>query len=360
MFFNGYDSSGARTRYEVVEIAAQADGLSYNAEVYRGKKGDLDSWLHNNMGGLTADVLVANSSGRPEEFNLFGGTKGNAIDVPLLARPLALHLIHSFSLQRPNDLNTVGGRFLDHGVYSYVGSVEEPYLGAFIPPGLLMQRLFNFVPFLVASRSWDGPFATVWRLTTIGDPLMLVQPPARRIIKQAPIPLIPDAVDLQTLARDQLRELLASPAEAAAVIKTLVSLGRDDMAARVWKGIQGESNLAVATQAAPVALAPLFRERNFEEFLRAFDRLPASQRKGDALDMLWHLATPRLGSISDAATLGLLLSSGREPDPSIDLKRVLPHVERVLGRGAGRVVIERAIKAATSDKVRENLRQLSP
>lgn len=357
-FFNGYTTGGGRERYDVIDIAVKTSEAGYTTTINRGSEGDLDAWLNNSMGGLSVDVLVANSSGQPEEFNLTGGSKGGAVDVPLLARPLALHLIHSYSLQRPNDHGTVGGRFLDHGVYAYVGSVEEPYLGAFVPPDLLMRRLFSFVPFLVAGRSWDGPFASVWRLTTIGDPLMLAQPPARRLIQQAAVPVIPNAINLKDLARDQLSALRASPSETAAVISTLVMLGRDTAAVQMWNRLSGEASLAAATDAAPVALGPLFRERDFTGFLRAFDRLPANARRGDVLDMLWHLATPRLGSITDPTTLGLLLVSPRSTDPSIDLERLLPHVERVLGKGAGRAAIERALKKTRSEKVRTELTQL--
>jgi hypothetical protein len=152
--------------------------------------------------------------------------------------------------------------------------------------------------------------------------------------------------------------LRASPSETAAVISTLVMLGRDTAAVQMWNRLSGEASLAAATDAAPVALGPLFRERDFTGFLRAFDRLPANARRGDVLDMLWHLATPRLGSITDPTTLGLLLVSPRSTDPSIDLERLLPHVERVLGKGAGRAAIERALKKTRSEKVRTELTQL--
>lgn len=358
LFFNGYDTRGGRENYEVVEVTEASQNHGYDADMLRGTDGDLASWLRLDMGGLDVDALVANSSGRPHEFSLTGRTKGHAIDVPLLARPLALHLVHSYSLQRPADLNTVGGRFLDHGVYAYVGSVEEPYLGAFIPPTLFLNRMFNFVPFLVAGRSWDGPFSTIWRVTTIGDPLMLMQPPPRRKIQRAEMPSIPNAIDLQDVAREYVIALRESPRAAPEAIETLVLLGRDDMAARVWRATRGDSNLDSATRAAPMALGPLFRQRRFDEFLRAFDRLPAGERTGIALDMLWHFATPRLETMDDVATLGLLLSSARGPDPSIDLARLLPHVERVIGAGAGRSAIERALQVTTSEKVRTALKRL--
>ena len=65
-------------------------------------------------------------------------------------------MVHSFSLQRPDDANTVGGRFLSRGVYAYVGSVDEPYLAAFVPPALQVRRLAVGVPFLLAGRMWPG------------------------------------------------------------------------------------------------------------------------------------------------------------------------------------------------------------
>ena len=66
---------------------------------FEGKQGTLDAWLGMVMGGLNADVLFASSSGRPEFFELAENTRGHAVDIPILQKPLALQFIHSFSLR---------------------------------------------------------------------------------------------------------------------------------------------------------------------------------------------------------------------------------------------------------------------
>ncbi|MFP3386816.1 hypothetical protein, partial [Tritonibacter sp. SIMBA_163] len=81
-----------------------------------------------------------------------------------------MYLIHSFSATRPDDVNTVAGRWLNYGVYAYVGSVDEPYVTGFVPPEAMIARLSRQVPFLVSSRYVDTP---PWKITTIGDPLMV-------------------------------------------------------------------------------------------------------------------------------------------------------------------------------------------
>ena len=79
----------------------------------------------------------------------------------------------------PDDGKTVGGRWLERGVYAYVGSVDEPYLEAFVTPRLLTNRLQMLTPFLIAAREIAAP---PWKITTIGDPLMTILKPTPRIL----------------------------------------------------------------------------------------------------------------------------------------------------------------------------------
>ena len=357
-FFNGYGTSTKRKPYEVAAAAAEGTEFGFQTAVFDGKQGTLDAWLGMVMGGLNADVLFASSSGRPEFFDLAENTRGHAVDIPILQKPLALQFIHSFSLQRPMSTNTVGGRFLDHGVYSYIGSVEEPYLGAFIPPALYMKRIMHFVPFLIAGRTWAGSFSTIWRLTAIGDPLMLVQPVSRRKIKVAEFPVIPDAEDVQSIAQEQMIGLKENQDGTREVIESLVLIGRDKLAAQVWKTMCGEQNLTIATDAAPAALGPLFRTREFNEFVRAYDRLPPEAQTTQARDMLWHLAALRLSSLNDPDQIMLLATSLRGPDVSVDLARLMPHLDRLLGPGAGRAAVQRELESTNSEEYRAALMKL--
>ena len=85
-------------------------------------------------------------------------------------------MIHSWSLQDPSNNQTVGGRWMNHGVYAYIGSSHEPMLGAFVPPAELTRRLTMLFRF-VAGRWWmvRAPSKT-WRINTLGDPLMTIPP----------------------------------------------------------------------------------------------------------------------------------------------------------------------------------------
>ncbi|MFN7021792.1 MAG: hypothetical protein ACK4WH_10765, partial [Phycisphaerales bacterium] len=99
--------------------------------------------------GVWADIVCVNTSGNPDFFELKPGLAKPA-DVPILARPAMVHLVHSWSAAFPADPRTVGGRWIERGAYAYVGSVHEPYLQAFCPTPKLAQRLIVGLPWGVA------------------------------------------------------------------------------------------------------------------------------------------------------------------------------------------------------------------
>ncbi len=116
------------------------------------------------------DLMFMNSRGGKANFAV-GDGQVSVQTIPSLHTPMAMHLIHSFSAVTPNDTNTIAGRWLNYGVYAYVGSVDEPYVTAFVPPQAIMARMSRQVPFLVSARYVDTP---PWKITTIGDPLLVI------------------------------------------------------------------------------------------------------------------------------------------------------------------------------------------
>lgn len=116
------------------------------------------------------DLIFINSRGGKANFAV-GNGDAFVEDIPQLNTPTAIHIIHSFSATTPADIDTIAGRWLDYGAYAYVGSVDEPYVTAFVPPQAVLARLSLQVPFLIASRYVDSP---PWKITTIGDPLMVI------------------------------------------------------------------------------------------------------------------------------------------------------------------------------------------
>ncbi|MGA0172618.1 MAG: hypothetical protein ACO3NL_03095, partial [Phycisphaerales bacterium] len=201
--FNTYGREGDWGVYAVSELEPILEGIGFEAETAEGEAAGPSGWLALGA-GTPPDVLVLNSSGEPDRMSLAGGASAQASEIPRLRSPLALHMIHSFSLARPDDLGTLGGAWLEAGVYAYVGAVSEPFLASFIPPRYLLERLVNRTPFLAASRQYEGPFTRPWRVMTYGDPLMLVLPPNAQRLPRIPPPgseLVPGEV-----LRDSVKE----------------------------------------------------------------------------------------------------------------------------------------------------------
>ena len=359
--FSGYEKEGQWNVYEVSKPAGRLAELGYASLFFETGDADLASWLRLLRGAIPADVLFMNSHGSPTLFHVSGNQRAYPQDIPFSEKPLALQMIHSFSLKQPASPDTVGGRFLDRGVYAYVGSVDEPYLSAFIPPSLVVERLAAGVPFLLAGRYWPGGgiMNGVWKITAIGDPFMQAIPPQLRVIKPAvDAPAIQGGVDLLDLAKAAMAATKTDPMQGAEAIRLLELLGRDKIAVQVWKNIESSDDQPAIAAAAAEVIGSLFRVKDWPEFMDAYGRLSRENRSRDSQDMLWHLATPRLNSISDPDTIAFLSAEIREPMPAVDLERLMPHLDRVLGRGAGRAAVQRCLEDESDGSSRKALQAL--
>ena len=155
-----------------------------------------------------------------------------------------------------------------------------------------------------------------------------------------------------------MKAIKDEPIRAFDAIRRLVLLGRDPLAIELWERLQENEEPVAISAAARAVLDPLFRARQWNEFVEAYDRLPRESRNADARDMLWHLATPRLASIQDPQTMSLLRQEIREPFPQADLEQILPHLDRVLGPGAADGELARRIEAEPDERRRAALERL--
>lgn len=363
-FISGYGDGPQWRNFAVEEAAVKMTELGYASIFIEGEGADLDGWRKMLRGGIRPDVLYLNSHGNPSEFHLFRDERARPTDVPFLERPMALSLTHSFSLQRPNDANTVGGRFLQRGVYAYLGSVDEPYLAAFVPPRLQSLRLAAGVPFLLAGRLWPGesPMSGVWKVTAIGDPFMVALQPGFREVSLVPLdraPGVPDAESLVEVAKDAIRAIRDDPMQASEAIRLLELTNRDDLAIDTWDLIQASGDRAISAAARSI-LGPLFRAGRWQAFVLAYERLPLEERDAEARDMLWHLLTPRLSGIRDPDILMLLEGETRPPFDVEDMEILVPHLDRVLGGGRGRAALQRRIEAEADPSRRARWQRLVP
>ncbi len=233
----------------------------------------------------TAMLMLMNSKGGSNRFDLPGGyeEEGKPGHLPMLDVPAALHIVHSFSLQRPTSRDTVGGRFLERGVYLYAGSVDEPYLQGFVPTPGIARRLAGSMPFAAAVRFDDG---SAWKITVLGDPLVTLGPGGKRVEGDFKFT---GTQNLDERAKDRLKG-----GDFEGALGDLVLLGRDNDAARLAMALMKDKPEAFTPGAALRSMPALFRVGEYEAILDAYDHLDASGRvDGMMQDLLW-LASPYL------------------------------------------------------------------
>ncbi|PNW40960.1 UNVERIFIED_CONTAM: hypothetical protein BEN50_01575 [Euhalothece sp. KZN 001] len=155
--------------FEQAKRLLEAKGLE--VKLIKQPEASLETWQKITSQSWRYDLVFINSRGGKANFAV-GNGDATVQDIPNLNVPAAMQMIHSFSATTPDDNDTIAGRWLNQGVYAYIGSVDEPYVTGFVPPKYVVMRLVSNVPFLVSSRYVDTP---TWKIITIGDPLMLIQ-----------------------------------------------------------------------------------------------------------------------------------------------------------------------------------------
>ncbi len=364
LLWNGYPDSGQWQLYGFSQAAPMLESAGIGATVRVGAEADARDFRGAGAAGLNAPLVLLNSKGNWNFFDLADETQADALDVPPLVVPAAISMIHSFSLQMPAYAPSIGARWLDHGVYAYVGSVQEPMLNGFVPPALQLERATKYVPFLVASRWLEGPGDACWRIALIGDPLMQLRPasagPAapRLSPEQVPADLRSGCAPLRSAAIDLLTKAKAGSADPAvlgAAARDIALLGDLTLACGTFFVAEALTPEAAAA-AAPFALESLFLSGEHEGFMRAFALIKAPSPR--QLDLLWAMWTPFIGPTMDRAVVRTLAENPRQPRAAVDLGRLAPQMSRALGPDGARAALTAAIAACPDEGNRDAIRQL--
>ena len=356
---NTYGTTGNWGRYAFDDLIDALHRRGFTTQHRSAGELSRDDWLRMLPGGVKADVVLMNSKGNADFFDVAGtGGRMRAGDVPILHTPAALQMIHSWSLRSPAQVNTIGAQWLERGVYAYVGSVAEPQLSAFIPSGPLSERLTRGVPLLIACRHWEGRMQvqTPWKVNTVGDPLMICRPPiliAERVAGTA--------ADRGDVLDEQARVLLTQIRDAEApaadlfveAISTLDLLGRDEMVLDVWRLADAAGHDAAVSGA---ALPAMFRLRERDLFRRAYASIdrPTERQK----TLLWHLMLPDLGSAPTAEDLSQFTRSLRRSSGPFDLERIAGRVKRVLGMRHLQQLVDQQLEQRWNEPTQRVLRGL--
>lgn len=274
--FDGYTDKEPWSHYDMTAAQQQLAEFGISSELHDQPAYTLEAWRRRMTRPVDAGLILINSKGSSRRFDLPGGGASSG-DVPILQRPAVIHMVHSFSMQKPTADWTIGGRLLEHGVYAYAGSVDEPYLNAFVPTPMIARRLGGSIAFASAVRYDDGE---PWKIAVLGDPLITIGPAGAR----AAMPEMNDAfVDLSARSSERVKS-----GNFAGAISDLVLLGRDRDAARLSIALMRDRSDAFTGDAARVAIPALFREGEHEAVFDAFERLSILDRDSNTVrDILW-------------------------------------------------------------------------
>jgi hypothetical protein len=302
--FDGYPDTEMWRDYDATPAAEalRAAGLTVQLDDAP-RQGDRE-WRARASKSLDADLIFVTTKGNADFFDLNIGTCKPG-DVPILAVPAAVHFTHSWSAQWPGNRDTIAGRWFERGVYAYVGSVQEPYLQAFVPSKALIMRLVTGGPWGLFARMDAGPFSKPWKVAVFGDPLAIFGEPLARV--EAPLPL-ERASDLSQRLPTSLKE--GAFAEA---IDDLLLLGRDEDVCRLVTALRTERRAALSPGIVAVAILPTFRQHKPEDLVDLYTLLPEGDAKDPVLrDALWLSAPALLGAQPDRATLEVLRKNLRD------------------------------------------------
>ncbi|MCL4221443.1 MAG: hypothetical protein KJZ65_08730 [Phycisphaerales bacterium] len=314
--FDGYEPGEPWSLFDGSEAANALNNAGISTTLFDEPRQGIEHWRAACVRAIDAGLVAVNTMGNGDFFRLRPG-EGAPGDVPIFASPPMVYFVHSFSATRPGNLDTVGGRLLDHGAYAYAGSVQEPTLAGFVPTPYVMRRLLVGLPFAAAVRTDDGQ---AWKIATFGDPLATVLPPVARA-DEAAVPL-EDVVDLG----EEVKSLIVDRKFSEALAR-LAILARHADAARLAGALLRDQPQSFDSTVAREALLPLFLAGKPDDVLACFRRLsPRDQKEPIFLDALWHAARLRL--YADSAVSSMLSGHLREdqlgPD-AIELARALAH-----------------------------------
>lgn len=316
--FDGYDDSQPWVTYSGAEASDVLRQFGMEVQLHNRPRNTTGHWLSLGARPIRAGLIMINSHGSQSVLNFPGGqVKGT--DMPLLDRPAIAHVVHSFSLQNAPNRATVGGAILDRGVYALLGSVDEPFLQAFVPTPMVARRLGAGLNLATAVRLDDGP---VWKLTLIGDPLITLGPPGTRL-ESAALELPGATTELDARVKSVLGE--RNFAEAVAL---LTLLGRDQDAARLATAVIDDPETRLTPELAAAAIPALFRIGRHEHVITAYANLTEDQRADPVLaDCFWFAGRFLLASSPDRQRVEALMRIFPRPSSRVaDAEEMAMHL----------------------------------
>ncbi|MEO1007612.1 MAG: hypothetical protein AAFX79_03535 [Planctomycetota bacterium] len=340
--FDGYPQTPPWTNYDVQPAAGIYRQIGLGLAIDDAPRQGVADLLERAASPVDAQLIAFNTKGRVTEFHLEPGT-ASARDVPVLATPAAVYVVHSFSAQRPGIRTSVAGAWLDRGAFAYFGSVDEPGLQSFVPQVTLAARLGSLYPFAAAVRE-DGLLENR-KLAFFGDPLWMLdaQPPQR-------IDAVPPLANLRTFPQ------AVGPGVADGIWGLRMS-GDDARAAEVVLDALRVAPDSVDSGVAAAGLGALFAMGERTGFAAAFARLDPEAAEDPAVrDLAWHALRPLLLDDRAAATIARVLSGHVRPQRlATDALELAGALAASGEREEGIALLRRVLTRARTPKARRDL-----
>ncbi len=347
--YDGYEQ-GFAAPYSCKDIGRVLNGAGLPLQVTLPPTNLPDAWRVRTRLPLKSGFVHVNSSGDPRRFQLGELAKRcYGSDVPTLTRPAIVHFIHSFSAQQPARGETIASRWLDEGAFVYLGSVDEPMLGAFLPAMGVIPRMLSGAAFGAAVRRDEiGP----WRTQVMGDPLVTISKAV------PPEPQSPRDFSALPTLEDRMREA-AGARDLGGALRALIMLGRAEQARAILKAAITDTSPEAPPIDQTVALYGTLLAHasgDAELMVDMAKRLPSTHWE-DARHSarLWRTLrhTLRDGN-ADESTLLLLINAKRPESAADDAQALLPSLTKLLPRDRVNGILDdlRATARFEPDKAR--------
>lgn len=346
--FDGYRDEKPWSAYDATAAAPPLRQMKLDVTVDDAPSQGERAWRLRSSLGVDAGLITVNTHGGADEFNLEPG-RCRPGDIPFLDVPAMVYFVHSYSAAVPGERATVAGRWLERGAYAYLGSVQEPFLHAFVPTPAVAARLAGGFPWGAAVR-FDGK-TDAWKLATFGDPLATLGRAPPRAGSDLPLA---GATDVQEEMRRATTEGRFEEA-----VSLLTVLGRDKDAARLAAALLRDDPAKFAPAVAAASILPLLRAHDAATLVRAYGMLPADLASDPVRrDALWHACYTLMGSSLDEASLAVLMTNLR-PDQvgrdAAELARSVVRLHGAGGRDAAAGMLAEARRASTTDEDRNRV-----
>ncbi|MFO0856322.1 MAG: hypothetical protein U0640_03065 [Phycisphaerales bacterium] len=281
--FDGYPDEGVWGTYDLTKAGDELREHAWQVEVMDKPNQSSRDWRVRASRTVDAGLMMVNTKGNADFFDLETG-QCKPDDVPFLDQPSILHIIHSWSARAPGNRDLLAGRWMERGVYCYIGSVHEPYLQAFLPGSNIVKRVLAGGTLAAAVRHDKRQ---VWKIAYFGDPLIVLHSGMTRTNEAMPLTGANDLLG-------DLREMLKGERFAEG-FRTLVMCGKDNELSRLASAIVRDKPTSLTPSSVELAILPMFREQKIDDLFAAYKLLDSvTAKRGDLRDALWLAAYQRL------------------------------------------------------------------